>query len=572
MANRILINGKIWTENKAMPWAEAVVIEGKKFAFVGNNEEAEKYAAEQKLSYETIDLDGKTVLPGLIDGHTHIATMAKATWVVFGEKTADKDELYANVKKYAELYPKEERPYFVYDSYMNETFGDKGPHKRDLDAIISDRPARMNDDSGHGCLYNSMAIEMLKNEEGVPYSFSPIPGQSFDKDENGEYTGWAHQTFPTGDIGIFQALGWMPSQALIDEIAEPAHDSLRCFGVVSYMDGVTESEEDMQYLSQLDKEDRLNFYYEATSCLISVDDVDEAIAKAKDWQAKYDSDHIHTRIIKFFGDGSNEFGDVLSLRPFSNDPEGKNYGHCNFTVEQMKNVMLKINAAGLDLHVHCCCDGTFRQFVDAYEAAKKECKDEWVMRFTMAHIELFDPEDLRRAIKLGIYFNTTPNWNGSGGYDAIPFIGRDRFENQYNYRIAMDEDANMDFSSDNMNPRGFVRQSPYLGIQIGITRIDPMWPLDPAEYPYSFHPPKEACFTLEQMIHGYTIAGAKRMRLDDKIGSIEAGKMACLVVLDKDIFTIPHEEIAEIAPVCHYFDGKELHSSNPLKDGRITPC
>ncbi|MDO5449224.1 MAG: amidohydrolase family protein, partial [Clostridia bacterium] len=77
--------------------------------------------------------------------------------------------------------------------------------------------------------------------------------------------------------------------------------------------------------------------------------------------------------------------------------------------------------------------------------------------------------------------------------------------------------------------------------------------------------PDSAKFSVEESIHAFTWKNAERMRLLDKIGSIEVGKRACLVVLDKDIFTIPDEEISTIDPVCHYFDGEELHIPNPLK-------
>lgn len=93
MEKKILINGKIWTEDTRKPWAEAVAIDGKIFAAVGTNDEVIRYAKFNFGEYETVDLGGRTVLPGLIDGHTHPSMIAKATWVIFGPDTFDREEL-----------------------------------------------------------------------------------------------------------------------------------------------------------------------------------------------------------------------------------------------------------------------------------------------------------------------------------------------------------------------------------------------------------------------------------------------------------------------------------------------
>ena len=101
--NKVLINGRFYTENPEMPWAEAVAIEGKDFAYVGDNEGAEAFAGG---GAEIIDMKGKTIIPGLLDGHTHPATVSKTYWFVRGTLTKDKDELLANIKAFAEKYPK----------------------------------------------------------------------------------------------------------------------------------------------------------------------------------------------------------------------------------------------------------------------------------------------------------------------------------------------------------------------------------------------------------------------------------------------------------------------------------
>ena len=158
---KILINGKIYTEDTRKPWAQAVAIDGKNFAAVGTNEEVVRFAKFNFGKYEVVDLGGKTVLPGLIDGHDHPSYASGSSWLVSGPRTEDKDELFENIRKAAKDYPKEVRPYFVYNGYVAKTFGGEGPDIKDLDKLIPDRPARINDDSGHGCTYNTMALEII---------------------------------------------------------------------------------------------------------------------------------------------------------------------------------------------------------------------------------------------------------------------------------------------------------------------------------------------------------------------------------------------------------------------------
>lgn len=570
MNRKILINGKIWTEDVRKPWAEAVAIDEKIFVCVGTNDEVIKFAKFNFGEYETVDLGGKTVIPGLIDGHTHPSTIAKTSWVIEGPDTYDKNELYKNIEEAVKKYPKEKKPYFVYNCYHDLTFGEKGPRKEDLDKLVPDRPARINDDTYHGCWYNTMALNMLKDKNGIPHNVSPLAGQTFFKDENGEYTGKAFQAVVSGDVGIFDAIGWCPPKCMNDECAEPIHNIMRHYGEIAYMDAITETEGDIAYISELDKAGRLYFYYDATVILNNVKNIEETIECARKWQKLYESDHIKVRTIKFFGDGSNEAGDVLSLTPFENDPTGKNYGSCNCTKDEIRDVMVRLNKERLDLHIHCVCDGTARLLLDAVEEAQKICMDDWCIRVTIAHLEVLHPDDAKRFKKLGVYADLTAHWFSDGTSEtAIPYIGKERWKNSYDFTQFKKDDVDYGFSSDTMTPTDNVRIPLFLGMQIANTGFEPgignYEPTDRKRFPNG-RLPESARFSIEECIHACTWKNANRMRLLDKIGSIEVGKRACLVVLDKDIFTIPGEEIRTIDPVCHYFDGKELHIENPLKN------
>ena len=104
--NKIFVNGKIYTENPDMPWAQALVCSGKKLVYVGTDEGASRFTGE------VTDLQGKLVIPGLIDGHTHPSTVSKTFWRVRGPIVEDREELFEVIAEYAKKYPKEKTPYF----------------------------------------------------------------------------------------------------------------------------------------------------------------------------------------------------------------------------------------------------------------------------------------------------------------------------------------------------------------------------------------------------------------------------------------------------------------------------
>ncbi len=563
---KILHNGKIYTENPQMPWAQAVAVEGKKIAYVGDDESAKAMA---KPETELIDLKGKTVIPGLIDGHTHPATVSKTYWYVRGPLTQDKDKLLENIAEYAKKYPKEDRPYFYYESYFTETFGTDGPRKEVLDEIISDRPARIQDFGDHACWYNSVALDMLKGSDGKPHSESPIGEPEFKKDENGEYTGWAFESVCEGDVGIFEKIGWKPESVMNDQMSTPLFDYFRQYGIMCMMDGFTEGDGNFQYIYDLDKAGKLDMYYEGTSILGDVKDLDESIATLREWQKKFTTEHIRCNVIKFFIDGTNEMGDCLSTEPFHNDPSGTNCGAAYASMEEIRDVLVRLNKEKIDFHVHTICDGAFRLMCDAVEAAQKICGDDWCIKVTLAHCEIIHPDDIHRVRELGLYIDYSTHW--AGGYfgeNAAALLGQERWATMHDYTKVIADGGKVGFSSDVFSYQEASRANPMVGMQVAMTRVDPLIPLDPKKYPGSVRPPVDGKLTIEQLIHGYTVINAERMRLEDKMGSIETGKMANLVVFNEDIFEAAHkspENFSDIDPYCTYFEGRERHIVSTLK-------
>ena len=194
---------------------------------------------------------------------------------------------------------------------------------------------------------------------------------------------------------------------------------------------------------------------------------------------------------------------------------------------------------------------------NAVEAAQTICGDDWSIKVTLAHCEIIHPDDVHRVHELGIYIDWSTHW--SGGYfgeEAQNYLGRERWDTMYDFTKIINTGEHVGFSSDVFSYQEAMRADPYFGMQVAMTRVDPLVPLDPDRYPGSVRPPASAKLDLKQLIHGYTMTNAIRMRLDHLIGSIEEGKLANMVVLENDIFEMPAEKIAETEVAFTVFEGE----------------
>lgn len=559
-ADYVLKNGKIYTENPEMPWAECVAVKDEKFCFAGTEEELENAEViGERTSVE--DLDGKLVIPGMIDGHTHPETIAKSRWRLTLPETENVEELLTFVKEYCEKHPPEEVPFIFGVSYPTTMFGEGGPRKELLDQYVSDRPVRLQDFTDHACWYNSKALELM--EVDATYEESGV-APFFIRDENNEPTGWVKEPIPTSNAEdlMFEKIGWWPPKTVDGEMIRPFLEYLNDYGVICMLDGITEGEDAMKAFYDLDTQGKLNMYYEGTCEMKSIDELEECIATIREWQGKYRTKHVDIHTVKFFLDGTNEMGNSASLEPHYNDPSKTNYGEINMSEEDLTKVLLRLNDEKLDLHIHVVCDRGFRVACNAYETAIAKaaaCGKTWNIYMQLAHCELVHPEDMGRPAELGIIINWSPHW--AGGYfgdAAIEYLGRERWDTMYDFTKIIESGAVVTYSSDTIGPMESLRANPFYGMQTAATRIDIDFPLDPELYPGSVRVPETAKLSVKDLVHGYTIAGAVPFRFEDKLGSIEEGKLANMVVLSRNIFEIPVEELNTVKAEAVYFEGRKI--------------
>lgn len=548
----ILRNGKIYTSNPLQPWAEAIAFEGDHITFIGAD-------ADAPASGIIYDLQGKMVIPGIIDSHIHPGMVSQSSWHIKLPWTENVDELLDFVRTYAEEHPREEAPFLYFEYYPTSMFGTQGPTKELLDTACSDRPCYCQDFGEHLHWMNTKMLELMEVTRDTP---DPIPGlEVFVRDKEGNPTGWCKElAWRHFQDKMYEKIGWEPPQRLTSKLMEGFFCFLSEHGITAIADGLVEGEDQLAAMKELDQSGKMNVYYDGIVRFYSVKDLPEKITELRRYAEKYSGKHMKFNTMKLFLDGTNESGNSASLEPFQNDPDGINCGEIKMETQELTECFLICNQEKLDVHIHMVGDRAFRTGCDAVEAAQKEVAergDAWVCQPIFAHCELVAPEDMHRPAELGITVNWSCHW--SGGYFgdvAKEFFGFDKWAGMYQFNPMIEAGALVTFSSDVVTFYELHRADPFFSMQVAHTRVDPEVPLDPQKYPGSVRPPVSAKLSRETLLTGYTRNGAKQMRMESKLGTLEKGKIANLNIISEDFFQVASDQISQIKLDTVIFDGK----------------
>jgi len=555
----VLANAKVYTCDEDVTSANAVVIEDGAITFVGDMQSWDN-AAELPV----YDLGGRTVIPGLIDSHTHPSMVTQSFWHVRLPWTTDVDEILHFIRDYAAAHPPDEVPFLYFEYYPSATFADNPPTKELLDTAVSDRPCLCQDFSEHEHWVNSKMLELMEITRDTP---DPVPGlEMFVRDETGAPTGLLREMVHLHFMDkLYEKIGWTPPQELTPERVGRFFRFMTEHGVTALFEALVEDDEILQAIAELDRRGALNMYYEGALRFRNSEDLPAVIEVLERYRTAYASKHVNVNTLKLFLDGTNEVGNSAVLAPMCNHASADHHGDIGMATDELTRCFLMCNAAGVDVHIHVVGDRGFRVACDAVEAARNDLAargGDWTIQVTLAHCELIDPADMHRPAELGIIVNWTTHW--SGGYfgeAAKKHLGDDRWDRMYRFNEIARSGALLTFSSDVVTSYELHRSNPLFGMQVAATRVDPEYPLPSGEYPGSVRPQADAKLSCEMLLAGYTINGAKQMRLADQIGSLEVGKVANLCVLSADLFEVAPSTLSEIKFDAVVFEGRVVAGS-----------
>lgn len=561
MSLTILKNANIYTSDDKLPYADTVVYSDGKIIFVGEESEAGEYLHNHNS--KIYDMQKKMIIPGFIDAHIHPGMVSQSGWHIRLPCTENVDELLAFIKKYAEDHPKEEIPFLYFEYYPTSMFGTDGPTKELLDTAVSDRPCLCQDFGEHLHWMNSKMLELMEITKDTP---DPVPGlQVFVRDENNEPTGWGKEWVWFNYMDkLWEKLDWQPPMKITPALLAPFFKFINENGITGIGEGILEGEDQIASMYEMDMNDDLNVYYDGAVRFNSYDELSEKIEELKNYSHKYctAAKHLKINTMKLFLDGTNESGNSAILNEHANAPGSNNFGEILMDKDELAKCILKCNEEHLDIHIHMVGDRAFRVACDAVELAKQKAKKEnqpWYCQPIFCHCEIIDPADMQRPAELGITINWSCHW--SGGYfgeDAKAFLGEEKWNRMYQFNPIIDSGALVSLSSDVVTFYELNRANPFFGMQVAHTRVDPQFPLDPKRYPESMRPPESARLSREFLLKGYTINGARQLRLDHIMGSISPGKIANMLILSDDFFKVDPYHIKDIQCETVIFDGKIL--------------
>lgn len=547
-ADLVLTRGRFYTVDAGRPWAEAVAIRDGRFVYVGDDAGAEAFVGPKT---ERRELGGRVVLPGLVDSHTHPGLVTSSGDYFLLPDSLDPKELLAAVAENAQAHP--DRAILVGGYWPIAAFPTSGPRKEDLDRVVPDRPVVLFDDSGHSQWLNSKALALMGVDRKTP---DAVPGlSSFARDTDGTPTGWAREMAATPYL---RKMGLKPKVNPGD--LEAFLRYLVSKGVTTVFDAGNGDRDDEVYaaVARLEKEGRLPVRYAGCVHVTLPGELDGAVARLLRLRKAYGGARLRFDTVKIHFDGVSEIGTSAVLEPFVSDPKSR--GNTIVTGKRLEAFVLELSGKGIDLHLHTVGDRAVRIALDAVAAAQARSKAPLRTRVTLCHDELVSPQDVARFAKLGVVANFTPHWNGGyfGGADRT--LGLPRYDRMYTITPLLDAGAVVSFSSDITDHIEWKsdRADPFVGMQIGHNRQEPE-----GGEGAPVRPPVEQRLSLDALVKGYTRSGAFQLRMDDRLGSIETGKLADLVVLDRDLFAVNRYAIHEVAPSAVLMEGRVVSGALP---------
>ena len=564
-ADTILKDARVYTGDDDQPRASVVAIRDKEIVSVGEVGDG-SWQDLVGVGTNVVDLDGRTIIPGLVDSHTHPELVALSSWHISLPPIDDLNTILDFLRGYAADHPVRDVPFIYAEYYPSDMdWGPDGPTAAAIDSAVSDRPVLLQDFSDHASTVNSKMLELMGVDEHTPMQVDPDdPAPRFVRGPDGvSPTGWVREeAWSRFADTMYDAIGWRPPEEVTPESLEGYTSFLSSRGVVALLDAMT-TRSTLSSAATLDAQGKLNLHFHGARVFSSLANLDASIADVRAWQAEFRGPHVTVDTLKLFLDGTNEFGTGAVLEPLITNED--DHGLLRMNEDDLTTAMQRLDAEGLDLHIHVVGDRGFRTALNAVDRARENRRDAWRIQVTLAHDELIDPSDMPRVGELGVILNWSPHWSGGMfGVAAAEHLGWDRFNRMYQFNPVISSGGTVTYGSDVVTQYEAKRADPFFGIQVGHTRVDPQYPMQPGPGTVEgtqIREPMSARLSLEDLLHGYTLNGAVQLRLADQIGSIEVGKSANLVVLDVDLFEVSADEIQNVEPVAVLFEGRLVHGT-----------
>jgi predicted amidohydrolase YtcJ len=548
-ADLVLTGGAVYTLDAARSWAQAVAVCGGRIVAVGTDADMRPYVGP---GTEVVSLRGRMLLPGFQDAHVHASGggLERSQCDLTGEHT--REGYLAAIRSYSRRNPAAE--WITGGGWGMDVFPGGVPSKDDLDAAVPDRPVFLSNRDHHGAWVNSRALELA----GVDAATPDPPDGRIERTPAGEPQGTLHE----GAMNLVQRV--VPAVTLAEQVAGilAGQRYLHALGITAWQEAIVGEyavvPDCFEAYREVDRQGLLTarvtgaLWWQRSAGLSQLDFLAERRAIAS-------SGRFRTTSVKIMQDGVCENFTAAMLSPYldGHGHETQGRGTSFFDPAELNEAVTAIDARGFQVHIHAIGDRAVREALDAIAAAR-HANGLSQGRHHIAHIQVIHPEDVPRFREQSVVANCQPLWASNEPQMTeltLPFLGPERSAWQYPFGSLAASGAQLCFGSD------WPVSSP-----------NPMWQMHTAvnrttapDYPFR-GPDTDTPFlpgeriALPAAIAAFTMGSAYVNHDEHDAGSVEPGKRADLVVLDRNLFTEPAAEIAQAEVDLTLVDGAVVHA------------
>ena len=460
--------------------------------------------------YIRLDAKGLTVLPGLIDAHGHVMGLGFQALTVDLSETKSLEEAAAKIRDYSDANP---RNRWILGGGWNQVVWNLGrfPTATELDAIVADRPVLLERVDGHASWANSAAMKIA----GITKETKDPAGGRIERDADGHPTG----VFVDSAADLVKSKVPAPNPIEAERALAKALDLMASVGLTGIHDAGVDADTWTLY-RHFGDEGRLTTRIYAMAGGM---DALQKIAPVRPTGWLYD-DRLTLRSVKLYSDGALGSRGAYLKEPYSDDPENRGLRFLDDT--RLRNWMSKAMMNGFQVNVHAIGDGANAQVLDAFADLVPAYGSS--LRHRIEHAQVVDPADIPRFAKLGIIASVQPTHATSDKAMAGDRVGEVRLTGAYAWKALLDSGARIaggsDFPVEPVNP--------FYGLHAAVTRQDRAGaPVGGWRF--------EQALTLPQAFAAFTTGAAYAGHAEGLVGSLEPGKWADFILIDRDIFKVP---------------------------------
>ena|SRR2546426_2164758 len=531
-ADVVILHGHVWTVDREHPQAETLAIHGSRIIAVGSDADIAKWVGP---STRKIDAQGKSVLPGFIDSHVHFSSGGGEISGVQLRDANTPTEFARRIGEHAKKLTKGE--WMLGGTWDHELWGGTPLPSHDwIDSVTPDTPVLVSRYDGHMALANGVVLRLA----GITRETKDPPGGTIVRDKDGNPTG----LLKDAAMDLVYRVVPPPSEEQLLRMIHAAMNEARRFGVTSIHD--ISSTEDVRAYQTLATRGELTL---RIYCITPLPQW-EAPATAG-IRAAFGNDWIHLGALKGFADGSLGSTTALFEQPYNDAPETSGLPNEMMLPEgNMLKMALGADKAGLQLAVHAIGDKANRIMLDVYTEVAKRNGARADRRWRIEHAQHLRPEDFARFAQLGVIASVQPYHAIDDGRWAEKRIGHERAKTTYAFRTFLDHGVRLAFGSD----WTVAPLNPMIGLYAAVTRAT----LD-GKNPNGWFP--EQKLTLKEAIEAYTMGSAFAEFREKEKGSLTPGKLADVVVLDTDLFSVAPEKVKDAAVRYTIVGGKVVYEA-----------